>query len=114
MQKKKGTQFEKEFAVMLFNAGFWVRLDKGTAQTCDIIAGKNNVIYLFECKTCIKDYFDLNRIEDNQRMSRRMFKVKGNDNAYFAFKVEDKIYLSKEPIKKPSEGVEFNDWIHKQ
>ena len=46
MNKKKGNDFENEFARILFANGFWVRLDKGYAQTCDIIAGKNNQIYL--------------------------------------------------------------------
>ena len=110
--KSKGTQFEKEFAKILNANGFWARLDKGTAQTCDTIAGKNNIIYLFECKTCKKDYFDINRIEDNQSMSREMFKAMGNDNAYIVYRVDELgIYLSKEIIKKPSEGIILEVWL---
>ena len=57
--KKRGSNFENEFARILGNNGFWARLDKGISQTCDIIAGKNNRIYMFECKTCSKNYFDM-------------------------------------------------------
>ena len=46
MNKTKGTAFEKELAKVLAKNGFWARLDKGFAQTCDIIAAKNNVSYL--------------------------------------------------------------------
>ena len=110
--KAKGTTFEKEFARLLAKNGFWVRLDKGYAQTCDMIAGKNNTIYLFECKRCIKDYFDLERVECNQSDSRRRFMDCGNKEAWFAYEVSgQEIYLSKEPIKKPSNGIKWGDWI---
>ena len=109
--KKRGSNFEREFASILSAHGFWVRLDKGYAQTCDIIAGKDNKIYLFECKTCSRDYFDLNRIEDNQDFSRLIFKKCGNEEAWMVYKAKDSIYLSQEPIKKPSEGVRLEGWL---
>ena len=109
--KKRGSNFEKQFAKTLSKHGFWVRLDKGYAQTCDIIAGKDNIIYLFECKMCSKDYFDLNRVEDNQSMSRQLFERCGNTEAWFVFKVKDEIYLNKVSIKKPSEGVKLYEWL---
>ena len=111
--KKLGSSFEKKFARILSKHGFWARLDKGYSQTCDIIAGKDNIIYLFECKTCSKDYFDLNRVEDNQTMSRALFKKCGNSEAWFVFYVsmKDEIYLSKKTIKKPSRGVRLSTWL---
>ena len=113
MNKKKGSNFENEFARILFENGFWVRLDKGYAQTCDIIAGKDNHIYLFECKTCTKDYFSINRVESNQETSRAFFKHCGNNNAYFVFKLDTgDIYLSKDVINKPSNGIKLEDWLN--
>jgi Holliday junction resolvase len=109
--KKRGTSFERYFAQLLSEQGFWARLDKGKAQTCDIIAGKDGIIYLFECKTCKTDYFNFNRIEDNQSMSRKKFIACGNAEAYFVFEVEGSIYLSKEPIKTPSKGKEWGQCI---
>lgn len=109
--KIRGISFERRFAKLLSCYGFWARLDKGTAQTCDIIAGRNNTIYLFECKVCKKDYFDTSRVEQNQSDSRERFKNCGNAQAWFAFLVDEKIYLSKEPIKKPTTGTEWGEWI---
>ena len=115
MNKKKGNKFENDFARILAINGFWARLDKGFAQTCDIIAGKNNKIYLLECKTCEKDYFNLSRVEDNQNTSREFFKYCGNDNAYFVFKLDSgEMYLSKEPISKPSDGIILERWLQNE
>lgn len=110
--KKNGSKFEVEFLNILKKYKFWARLDKGYSQTCDIIAGKNNKIYLFECKVCKTDYFNLTRVEANQNDSRDYFKHCGNDRAYFVYKVNDCIFLSKEPIRKPSEGISLEVWLN--
>lgn len=110
--KKRGSNFELEFAKILGKNGFWARLDKGFSQACDIIAGRNNKIYLFECKTCNKNYFNTDRIESNQSMSRQLFKVTGNDEAWIVYKVEDAgIFLSREFIKNPLNGIELGEWL---
>lgn len=110
--KSNGSAFEKEFAKILSLNGFWVRADKGSAQTCDLIAGRNNIIYLFECKVCAKNYFTENRIEDNQRDSRRRFLTTGNKNAWFVYKLPDGgIRLSLEPLKYPSDGIELKHFL---
>lgn len=109
---KKGKKFEKDFAKVLMQNGFWARLDRGYSQTCDIIAAKNNIVYLIECKTCKDDYFNLNRIEDNQNMSRERFKFCGNDEAWVAYKLDDeRVFMSKEFINKPSDGIELEEWL---
>ena len=113
MNKTKGTAFEKELAKVLAKNGFWARLDKGFAQTCDIIAAKNNVSYLIECKTCKDDYFDMRRVEDNQSMSRKRFIMCGNDNTWVAYKLDDgRVFFSKEFIKKPSDGIALEEWLN--
>jgi Holliday junction resolvase len=109
--KSSGTNFEKEFARILADNGFWVRLDKGYAQTCDMFASRNNTPYLIECKVCNKDYFDISRVEDNQTMSRERFFECGNTEAWFAFNVDNEIYLSKKAILKPSTGIHIDNWL---
>lgn len=108
--KSSGTSFEKMFAKCLVECGFWARMDKGYSQTCDIIAGKNNEIYIFECKVCKSDYFNLDRVEDNQRLSRERFNICGNKNAWMVYQVGEAVYLSREPIKRPSEGIPWEVW----
>ena len=113
MNKKKGASFEKDICNILAKHGFWARLDKGFAQTCDIIASKNNRSYLIECKTCKNDYFNMSRIEDNQNMSRERFAECGNNNAYVFYKLDDgRIFVSKEFINKPSDGIKLEDWLN--
>lgn len=111
--KKTGIMFEKMFSILLKENKFWARLDKGYAQTCDIIAGKNNKIYLFECKVCKKDSFSRSRVEENQSNSRRWFIETGNENAYFVFYVTEtkQIYLSKDIITRPSNGINLERWM---
>lgn len=107
--KKKGTGFENELANILAKNGFWARLDKGYSQTCDIIAGKNGIIFLFECKTCKKDYFNLDRIEENQKLSRERFKMCGNEEAWIVYKLDDgRIFFSRVPLKTPSNGISLD------
>jgi len=113
VNKKKGSNFENDFCNILAQYGFWARKDKGYAQTCDIIAGKNNKIYLFECKTCSKDYFNTKRVEDNQNYSRERFRECGNSNCYFVYKLDNgEIYISQDAIKKPSTGQKLEEFLN--
>jgi hypothetical protein len=112
VNKIKGSRFEKDFAQILSDNGFWVRLDKGMAQTCDLFGAKDNEAYLFECKTCKTDYFDITRVRTNQKMSKLLFEAMGNFNHYYVYKVNDLgIFLSHEPISKPSMGLELEVWL---
>lgn len=113
MNKKKGSDFENEFCNILAQNGFWARKDKGYAQTCDIIAGKNNKIYLFECKCVKTDYFNMKRVEDNQNYSRERFRDCGNSNCYFVYKLDTgEIYISRNAIKKPSDGQTLEGFLN--
>jgi Holliday junction resolvase len=86
--KKSGTSFEHEVAQLLSDMGFWVhRLqDNSNGQPFDIIAAKEDVCVAVECKVCEDGWFDLRRVEENQNMAFDMFLLKGNKNAFFAFK----------------------------
>lgn len=84
--KSAGTAFEREFAGLLAEKGFWVhRLqDNQNGQPFDIIAVKNGRAYAFDCKDCAGSVFTLSRIEENQRMAMERWEECGNGTGYFA------------------------------
>lgn len=83
--KSTGTAFEKEFAELLAEKGFWVhRLqDNQNGQPFDIIAVKNGRAYAFDCKDCAGRSFPLSRVEENQRMAMERWEECGNGIGYF-------------------------------
>lgn len=98
--KKLGNDFEKEFAQILANEGYWALLvtPKGyvNSQPMDIIATKNNIFYGFECKTLHSRYkrFSLNRLEENQRQAFKKLKKIGTNNYFLVIKYNNEtIYL---------------------
>ena len=84
--KSMGTAFEREFAELLAEKGFWVhRLqDNQNGQPFDIIAVKNGRAYAFDCKDCAGRSFPLSRIEENQRLAMERWEECGNGTGYFA------------------------------
>lgn len=84
-----GNAFEREFCELLFEYGFWVHNLKqdNSGQPADVIAVKNKVAYLIDCKDCSSKGFDLRRIEDNQMTAMGMWKECGNGEGWFAVKL---------------------------
>jgi hypothetical protein len=81
--KKIGSDFEQEACSILANHGYWVKFldpDRTGAQPFDIIAVKSGIAYCFDCKTCVSDTFNINRLEDNQIMA---FEENGTKKLYF-------------------------------
>ena len=93
--KKIGNDFELEFASKLSQAGFWVlNIPQVIAgQPSDIIAVKNGKAFLFDCKVCQNDYFDKNRIEENQLSSMTLWQKCGNGSGVFALKTSAGVFL---------------------
>ncbi|HCD44296.1 MAG TPA: hypothetical protein DEQ64_11275 [Lachnoclostridium sp.] len=94
--KKAGTDFEREFAVLIAAHGFWVHMfqDNKNGQPCDVVASRNGITYLFDCKDCKKDYFLLSRMEENQYNAMHLFELTGNEKGKFALRFSNqKIYL---------------------
>lgn len=87
--KKIGNEFEKDFTLMLKNAGFWAHLMKASAsgQPADVIAAKNNTACLIDCKTCEDDIFKLSRVEPNQITAMKMWRGRVNSETWFALKL---------------------------
>lgn len=91
-----GNAFEQEFSEMLYAYGFWVhRLTQDSAgQPADVIAVKNKIAYLIDCKDCSAKGFDLRRVEENQITAMQLWNECGNGQGWFAIKIPtDDIYM---------------------
>ena len=112
-----GNHFEDEFADLMFNHGFWVhKLTQNQAgQPADIIAVRKKTAYLIDCKVCSDCRFPLSRIEDNQHLAMDMWRDCHNGEAWFALKVEGRIFmiphLSMKAISITQSSINFNDII---
>lgn len=90
-----GNDFEQEFSELLFAYGYWVhRLTQDSAgQPADVIAVKNKIAYLIDCKDCSAKDFDLRRVEENQISAMRLWDECGNGQGWFAIKAQGEIYM---------------------
>ena len=95
--KKLGNTFENEFLETLGNLGFWATFippDNAGNQPFDIIAVKDGEPWAFDCKTCEKTTFTLNRLEVNQVFAFRLIRNRGGcQYTYIAVKHNGEIYL---------------------
>ena len=90
-----GNAFESELCKLLFDNGFWVhRLTQDNAgQPADVIAVRNKIAYLIDCKDCSAKGFDLRRVEENQINAMQLWNECGTGQGWFALKVEGEIYM---------------------
>lgn len=94
--KKIGNNFESEFCEMLSAEGFWVHnLQQNSAgQPADVIAVKNSIAYLIDCKVCSTDKgLDLRRMEENQDLAMTLWEDCGNGLGWFAIKLSSAVYM---------------------
>nr|DAJ20286.1 MAG TPA: holliday junction resolvase [Siphoviridae sp. ctuK76] len=89
--KKIGNDFENEFCKMLSENGFWVHnlAQNRAGQPADVIAARDGGSFLIDCKVCITGRFQLNRIEENQQLAMQHWVDTGNEEAWFALKIEN-------------------------
>ena len=90
-----GNEFEQELCELLFNNGFWAKNLKqdSAGQPADVIAVRNRIAYLIDCKDCSAKGFDLHRIEDNQITAMDLWEECGNGQGWFAIKFDNEIWL---------------------
>ena len=90
-----GNAFEQELCKLLFDNGFWSHNLKqdNAGQPADIIAVRNKIAYLIDCKDCSAKGFDLRRVEDNQITAMDLWEECGNGQGWFALKVEGEIFM---------------------
>ena len=63
-------------------------------QPTDVIAAKNNIAVLIDCKVCENNRFPLSRIEGNQEGAMTLWEARGNAYCYFAMKLANgEIYM---------------------
>lgn len=93
--KKMGNDFEQEFCKRLSEAGYWVHnfANRKNGQPADVIAVKDQIALLFDCKVCKNGTFDTGRIEMNQHLAMRKWERCGNGTAWFALKVDGEVYM---------------------
>lgn len=91
-----GGRFEEELCERLAEYGWWAHnmAQNQVGQPADVIAVKNNIAVLIDCKVCANDRFVLSRVEGNQEGAMTLWKERGNDFCYFAMKLTDgSIYM---------------------
>lgn len=96
MNKKIGNDFESDFCDLLAANGFWAHnfAQNRSGQPADVIAAKNRITYLIDCKVCSDGSFRLSRMEENQRRAMSLWTETGNGSGWFALKMPDEsIYM---------------------
>lgn len=93
--KSAGTEFEKEFAELLARHGFWAHClkENTNGQPFDVIAARDGITYVFDCKECESGRFPLSRIEENQNNAMLLWQETGNQPGMFAVRFFGQIYL---------------------
>lgn len=93
--KKLGNSFESELCETLFEHGFWTHnlAQNQAGQPADVIAVRNKVAYLIDCKVCSGQGFPLNRVEENQDSSMTLWRECGNGEGWFALRTGDNILM---------------------
>ena len=84
-----GNTFEQELCKLLFEQGFWAHNLKqdNSGQPADVIAVRNKIAYLIDCKDCSAKGFDLRRVEENQINAMSLWFDCGNGQGWFALKL---------------------------
>ena len=111
--KQIGTEFEQEVVEKLSKAGYWAHFispDNRGAQPFDVIAVKNGIAVVGDCKTCKAKTFSISRLEDNQIMAFQKWESCGNKPPFIFVKHSEKIYVI--PWRKVFEKgrVKINDF----
>lgn len=86
-----GGRFEEELCELLAGYGWWAHnmAQNQVGQPADVIAVKNDIAVLIDCKVCANDRFALSRIECNQEGAMTLWEARGNAYCYFAMKLTD-------------------------
>ena len=128
--KSTGNRFEADFCEILARNGFWAHnmAQNQYGQPADVIAAKNGIAYLIDCKDCARGYFALDRVEDNQQSAMDMWHACGNGTGWFALRYGQAIYmislvdintlrkngvkmLCEEYFTKYGQGLCLEDWL---
>lgn len=86
--RANGTHLERLLAQKLAKDGFYAHLltQSVGGQPADIIAVKNRIAYLIDCKDVTGTAFRLERVEPNQESAASFWRNRGNGELFFAVK----------------------------
>lgn len=86
VNKTMGNHFEEELCELLAEQGFWAHnlAQNQVGQPADVLAVRDNIAVLIDCKVCSNNRFPLSRIEPNQEAAMTMWEAQGNEHCYFA------------------------------
>lgn len=96
VNKIVGNHFEGELCELLAKEGFWAHnmAQNREGQPADVIAVRDNIAVLIDCKVCENNRFPLSRIEGNQEDAMTLWEAQGNTYCYFAMKLNNgEIYM---------------------
>lgn len=125
---REGTKWENELLQILGQQGFWAssfpKANDGS-QPADIIALNKNGAHLIDAKVCSRPRFDLNRMEENQLHSMKVFNDRCDGLGWFAIKYpDDRYYMlpckylellmeeGAKSVSKISESFTLENWIY--
>ena len=112
MNKKIGTEFEKQVCKALSNAGYWVHFlapDTRGAQPFDILAVKYGKAIAIDCKTCVSERFNISRLEDNQITAFEKWLKCGNDEPLIIIEHYGEIVFVEYSKLKNERSVKINE-----
>lgn len=108
---KIGRNIEKKGIEYLSNLNFWVHYITPSinGQPCDLIAYKDNTMYLIDIKDSESDYFVSSRIEPNQEMCFEFASLFNINKTLFLiyFKKIDKWYVLEYKTHKEKEKKSY-------
>lgn len=113
--RKLGNTFEAELCETLFQKGFWAHnlAQNQAGQPADVLAARNGVSYLIDCKACSRGRFPFSRIEDNQHTAMKMWEDSGNGVGWFALKSGGHIFMIDYPtmkmLSKKQAGINYSE-----
>lgn len=99
--KSDGNAFERDFCAILAQHGFWAHnmAQSKLGQPADVVAVRNKIGYLIDCKVVSGNAFELRRMEDNQVHAMRLWMKRGNSVPQFAIRLSDGgIYMAPYPV----------------
>lgn len=109
--KRLGMDFEKKVVNSFTKNGFWVHFispDNAGAQPFDIIAVKNGVATVGDCKTSKSHIFRIERLEENQKMAFEKWLSCGNTEPLIFVGYNDEIKIIKYSDLKKTGRIDLN------
>lgn len=115
---EKGSRFEEDVAWKLSKLGYWatiVQREKHSgSQPGDIIASKNNIFYMIDCKTLENKTgsFPVSRAEFNQISAYKKLHNVGSYNYFYYILWNNDVYVvPMEDIIHAEKSINVNDYI---